>query len=364
MSLKLIEPKYYFENSHFDLELEKVFKENWLFGCLITEIPNKNDFYVLEIGKYSVIIYNNGKDIVALQNMCSHRFNRIFTEKRGNAPIVCPFHSWGFDGCGVIRNKKIANTVDLCKQLSLKRYQVEIIGKFVFFHFSKIPRQSLFEQLAGLDKELLLVSEIIDQKIHEESNYHKVNWKFICENVIDKSHCTSLHQETLVKIGYCVNLEDTIKEYGNNTIIVLPPLQDKDRDKRDKLLNKYLPRKLKDNLYKHTLIFPNLTIGIYEGLNITVGSILPINSKESSYILNYYFAEIFAKSKFVKNFLEVISEEVIFFGTKVFDEDKVILENVQKGVLESDHSGYVLDNEIRIKNFYNAYNNFIDHGKL
>ena len=60
--------------------------------------------YVLELGKYSVIIYNNGKDIVALQNMCSHRFNRIFTEKRGNAPIVCPFHSWGFDGWTDVRS--------------------------------------------------------------------------------------------------------------------------------------------------------------------------------------------------------------------------------------------------------------------
>ena len=30
------------------------------------------------------------------------------------------------------------------------------------------------------------------------------------ENVIDKTHCTSLHQETLVKIGYCIDPVETL----------------------------------------------------------------------------------------------------------------------------------------------------------
>jgi phenylpropionate dioxygenase-like ring-hydroxylating dioxygenase large terminal subunit len=365
MPSKLIEPKYYFDCSHFERELESVFKNLWLFGCLTTDIPNKNDYYVIELGKHSIIIYNNGNDIVALQNMCSHRFNRIFTEKRGNAPIICPFHSWGFDGCGVIRNKKIAYTDDLCEQLSLKRYCIDIVGKFIFYNFECNPPQTLIGQLGGIEKELIEVSEILDSKIHEEYINHKVNWKFICENVVDKTHCTSLHQETLVKIGYCIEPNVSTELYGNNSLVILPPIQNKERLKRNKLLNRFLPRKFENNLYKHILIFPNLTLGIYDGLNIAIGSIIPINANETSYKLDYYLAEVYSKSEVSKSFLKVMIDDVISFGARIFDEDKVILEQVQKGVKEADHLGYVYDDEVRIKNFYNAYLNCINkNGKF
>jgi phenylpropionate dioxygenase-like ring-hydroxylating dioxygenase large terminal subunit len=364
MSVKLIKPRFYYDEVHFDVELERVFNENWLFGCLTSEIPKKNDYYLFELGKYSVIIYNNGKEIVALQNMCSHRFNRIFTHTKGNSLIICPFHSWGFDGCGVIRNKQIANTDDLIEQLSLKRYQVEIIGQFIFFHFSQSPIQSLLEQLHGLDEELILVSEILNTKIHEEDNYHKVNWKFICENVMDKTHCTSLHNDSLVKIGYCIQPEDEVMQFGNNSSFVLPPIQDKEREKRDKFLNKHLPRKIQSNNYKHSFYFPNLTIGIFEGLNITIGNILPISAMETNYKLVYFNTKIDKTSDFTNNLLDAMSQEVISFGTKVFEEDKVVLEHVQKGVMEAEHSGYVYENELRIKWFYQAYHKYIKDGKF
>jgi nitrite reductase/ring-hydroxylating ferredoxin subunit len=361
----LIQPKYYFDEGHFYNELDLIFKENWLFACLTSDIPEKYDYYLIEFGKHSIIIYNNGEETVALQNVCSHRFNRIFTEMKGNSPIVCPFHSWGFDGFGKFRNKKIANTIELCQKLSLKRYRVEIVGKFIFFHFKTKPRQTLIEQLAGIEFELLSVSDILDKKIHEELNNHNVNWKFICENVIDKTHCTSLHKETLVKIGYCLEPNDLIEVYGNNSLVITSPVLNKERIKRDNLINRILPRRIENNLYKHILIFPNLTLGIYDGLNIAIGSILPKRANESVYKLDYYLAEVFSNSDVTNNFLKVLTDDVISFGSKIFEEDKVILENVQKGVQEADNLGYVYDNEIRIKNFFNAYNYFIEeNGKF
>jgi choline monooxygenase len=361
MGQYLIPPKYYYDENHFNLEIETIFKSKWLFGCLTTEISKKNDYFLVEIGKYSVILFNNGSEIVALQNLCTHRFNRIFTNPKGNSPLVCKFHSWCFDGCGLLKNKQIAKTEELCKQFSLKRYSVEIIGKFIFFNMDINFQEKLYDQLAGIEEELLLVSEIIDYKFHQESNFHKVNWKFICENVIDVTHCLSLHQETLVKIGYC---KEPIKSFvlnGSNSLLKLPPQENNERKKRDKFINKKLPRKNQNNEYKHIFIYPNLTIGVYEGLNITIGSILPQNSVETNYNLHYYFAEILNKNDQTKNLLEIISSDVINFGNKVFDEDKIILENVQKGVLEADQSGYVYENELRIKSFFESYHKSLKH---
>lgn len=360
----LISPKHYFDELHFEIELEKIYKENWLFAGLKNEIPNPKDYFVLDIGKHSVIIYNNGKEIVALQNLCPHRFNRIFTEAKGNARLVCAFHSWGFDGCGILRNKQIAKNDELSEKYSLKRYSLEIIGEFIFFNFNKKPSQTLLKQVGGLEEELILVSEILNTKIHEEINYHKVNWKFICENVIDKTHCTSLHKDTLVKIGYCVEPEEEVMQFGNNSSFVFPPVQDKERIKRDKFLNKNLPRRIQDNKYRHSLYFPNLTIGIYEGLNVTIGNILPINAVKTNYRLLCFNTKIDKVNDFTNNLLDVMSEEVINFGSKVFEEDKVILEQVQKGVMEADHSGFLYENELRIKWFYQTYHKYMDDGKF
>lgn len=363
MSL-LISPNNYFGQSYFDIELEKIFKENWLFAGLLSDVPNENDYLIVSIGKYSVIIYNNGKEIIALQNVCTHRFNRIFTETKGNSRLICQFHSWGFDGCGVLKNKQIAKNDELCKKYSLKRYSSEIIGQFIFFHFSQTPSQTLLEQLQGLEEELILVSEILNTKIHEEDNYHKVNWKFICENVMDKTHCTSLHKDSLVKIGYCIQPEDEVIQFGNNSSFVLPPIQDKEREKRDKFLNKHLPRKIQNNNYKHSFYFPNLTIGIYEGLNITIGNILPISAMETNYKLVYFNTKIDKVSVFTNNLLDAMCQEVISFGTKVFEEDKVVLEQVQKGVMEAEHSGFVYENELRIKWFYQTYHKYMKDGEF
>ncbi|MFM7014755.1 MAG: aromatic ring-hydroxylating oxygenase subunit alpha [Bacteroidota bacterium] len=361
---KLIEPYNYYDDNHFALEIEKIFKEKWLFSCLLYEVQNKNDYFVLDIGINSVIIYNNGKEILAFQNLCPHRFNRIFINNKGNSVLKCQFHSWSFDKCGVIKNKNIAETDELRKKYSLKQYPIEIIGQFIFFNFNEKPILTFKEQIQGIEEDLLIISGILSSKIHEENNIHKVNWKFICENVVDKTHCLSLHKDTLVKIGYCIEMEEDLFQDENSSKITLPPVINEARIKRDRFLNKYLPRKLQNNNYQHLLHFPNLTIGIYEGLNITIGNILPLKSSKTNYRLIYYNSKIEKLNDTSINLLNAMSDEVVNFGSKVFDEDKVILEQVQKGVREANHSGYVYDNELRIKWFYEVYNKIINNGKF
>ncbi len=354
----LIPPKNYFDKSIFEIEIEDIFRKKWLFACLVDDIPNANDYYILNIGKHSIILYNTGKEFVALQNVCPHRFNRIFIDQKGNAPLVCPFHSWKFNIKEASQIKENTNQLSSSKP-TLKRYAICLIGKFIFFHFEEKPIESLLSQLNGLEEELHLVSEIIGNKIHEDLIPHNANWKIICENVIDRTHCTSLHKDTLVKIGYCVRPADEAVRYGDNSKFILPPVMDKARELRDKFLNKNLPRKIQDNLYKHTLYFPNFTIGIYEGLNITIGNIIPKSATETDYRLLYYTSKINNQSKFTENLLNSMKIDTIEFGSQVFNEDKVILEQVQKGVLEAEHNGFVFESELRLKWFFETYNKYI-----
>lgn len=348
----------YHKQEVFEIEIERIFKENWLFGCMLDDIPNKNDFFVLEIYKHSIIFFNSGNEINAFKNVCPHRFNRIVTEKKGNGKLICKFHSWAFDGCGKVRNSNVKGAEQI-EKYSLNKYKIEIVGKFIFFNFNENPKQTLKEQYGELIEELETTSSIINKCIYEDNIEHNVNWKIICENIIEISHCQSLHQDSLVKIGYCtIPVEEFIK-VGNNSSMIIPPLETKEREKRDKFLNKNLPRQVQNNKYKHTLFFPNFTIGIYEGLNITIGNIIPINSKQSVYRLLYYTSKIEHETTLSNAILESMESDTITFGTKVFNEDKVIIEQVQKGVEEASYDGMVYDSDKRVLWFMESYLKFM-----
>jgi phenylpropionate dioxygenase-like ring-hydroxylating dioxygenase large terminal subunit len=351
----LIPTLNYYDESVFEIEIEKIFKSNWLFGCMKDAIPNKNDYVTVELHKHSVILYNNGTEIVALQNVCPHRFNRIFNNNKGNGPLICKFHSWSFDGYGKLRNTNLLAPENNIEHFCLVQYPVEIIGKFIFFNFNKLPKKSLREQYGKYIDHLDEISNIIDKKIHYEEINHNVNWKIICENVIEISHCQSLHKETLVKIGYCAKPVEEFSRDGNNSFMTLLPVESSDRKKRDQFINKNLPREVQKNSYKHTLFFPNFTIGIYEGLNISVGLISPIDSKRSIYRLIYYTAKIKTHSATADFILDSMKEDTINFGREVFFEDKIIIEQVQKGVEEATHKGLVYESDKRVLWFMESY---------
>jgi phenylpropionate dioxygenase-like ring-hydroxylating dioxygenase large terminal subunit len=355
----LIPPKNYHSQEIFDEEIENIFKKQWLFGCLTSDIPNENDYYILNLGKFSIIFYNNGSEIIALQNVCSHRFNRIFVDIKGNAPLICKFHSWEFDGCGKVKsNRKLENQ----DQYSLKRYSCITVGVFVFFHFSTNPL-SFDDQVGCFKKELEIITDTLGNKIHEDNIPHNVNWKVLCENVIEISHCKSIHQDSLVKIGYCIEPPEEFVHDKFNSSMLIPPKQDRNRDSRDKFISKNFPRLIDNNKYKHSLFFPNFTIGVYEGLNITIGVIIPLNAKETIYRLLYFNSKIQRDNKTLSNnLLESMKEEVINFATKVFNEDKEIIEQVQKGVEEADHPGMVYDTDKRVIWFMDAYSKMMKYG--
>jgi phenylpropionate dioxygenase-like ring-hydroxylating dioxygenase large terminal subunit len=361
MNQNLIPPSHYYQPDVFDTELALIYQKEWLFGCMKDDLPNENDYFVLEIAKFSVIFYNNGQNIVALQNVCPHRFNRIVLDKKGNAPLVCKFHSWAFDGCGKIQSNRIKSP-EAIAQYSLKQYPTEEVGEFVFFSFNTNIQHSLKEQYGPLIDDIALTSSVLGKRIHEDNIPHEVNWKIICENIIEVSHCQSLHQDSLVKIGYC---QKPVEEFGqelNNSYMIVPPVEDKAREKRDKFLAKNLPRAIQNNKYKHILYFPNFTIGIYEGLNITIGAIIPIGPTKSVYRLLYYTAKIDSEKGLSQSILDSMTEDTIAFGTQVFNEDKVIIEQIQKGVQEIDHSGMVYDSDKRVLWFMASYLNIMNNG--
>ncbi len=86
------------------LEMEKMWCKTWQWACREEHIPNAGDYYVYDIGDYSVIVIRDQQQTIhAFVNSCPHRgmqFCGAGESGSGKQFLRCPFHgmSWHLDG--------------------------------------------------------------------------------------------------------------------------------------------------------------------------------------------------------------------------------------------------------------------------
>lgn len=96
----------------FELEMKYIFESNWVYLAHESQLPSKNDYLTVWIGRTPVIL-NRAKDggLNGVVNACAHRGAKLCRRKRGNQPLfVCPFHGWSFKTDGTLLRAKDAST--------------------------------------------------------------------------------------------------------------------------------------------------------------------------------------------------------------------------------------------------------------
>ena len=176
----------------------------WNFLCLELEIANPGDFKTSTVGDTPVVVTRDeGGDIHAMINRCSHKGALVCLKERGNAKsLTCVYHSWVYDMQGRLKglafhkglNGKggMPEDFDIAKH-RMEPLRIEVFCGMVFGSFSKetpdvetylSPRIAAFVK-RNLDRPLKLLGSH-SQIIHN-------NWKLYAENVRDSYHATLLH---------------------------------------------------------------------------------------------------------------------------------------------------------------------------
>ena len=94
----------YTDQAFYDLEMEKMWTKTWQWACREEHIPKQGDYYVYDIGDYSVIVIRGDDNkIRAFVNSCPHRGMQFCDSGEtgsGKQFLRCPFHgmSWHLDG--------------------------------------------------------------------------------------------------------------------------------------------------------------------------------------------------------------------------------------------------------------------------
>jgi phenylpropionate dioxygenase-like ring-hydroxylating dioxygenase large terminal subunit len=183
----------------------KQFKNNselieryWHFGCLSNELCKEGDYLLYKLEKFDVVLYYDGKEIVAFDNRCPHRGTHFFEAQTGSERAVCKYHGWSFTSGRIVIPMEAELRPD-CPTPQLNRYRTEWCGTFLFFSID--PSVELEQQL-GEELYSLIESLSFDCVSRKDLNQYiyECPWQVCIENALEPQHLPYVHKETLNKL--------------------------------------------------------------------------------------------------------------------------------------------------------------------
>ncbi|WP_374945179.1 aromatic ring-hydroxylating dioxygenase subunit alpha [Sphingomonas sp.] len=345
----------YHSDAIFADEMRLLFARGWQFVALTTELANDRDFVCVDHEGASTVVQNFRGEIKAFQNVCSHRFNRIQTEDRGNRLLMCGYHGWTYDKDGFPKGlpKREQFLSEDNTHLCLPHYPVETCGKFVFVDRGG-GAASLREHLGDFHATLEAMSDYLGAEVQFCRVPHAANWKLLVENVLECYHCATVHRDTFVPWGVGkLPISDAVFDAGHSSAHF--PRVDQPREElRQRYLSHLAERKFTHNSFFHIYIFPNLFISSSQGLSFYVGQVLPLSAERTMLRMRNFEPNVTLSDKHRAR-QDPINADSIATGLKLIEEDRAILENVQRGVRVSDRPGMIGDDEVRIRAFLEHY---------
>ena len=192
----------YTQQSFYDAEIDGLWPRTWQWACREEQIPNPGDYYVYDIGPYSIFVTRTqAGDIKAFANSCPHRGMAFFNPgESGQAKqfFRCPFHgmSWELDG----RLREIPCRWDFPHinddDFGLSEVRSGVWGGFVFINLDSAA-PSLADFL-GVLPDHFAHQPLADRYIamHTEKVLPG-NWKMCMEGFLEAFHVLGTHPEAL-----------------------------------------------------------------------------------------------------------------------------------------------------------------------
>ena len=120
--------------------------------------------YVLNMN-LSINFNNDLNNLVCFDNICPHRGSKFVKNYSGKGPLVCPYHGFCYINGGLKTRK---NTPLKKVKISLNKFSIEKIGKFIFFSIN--PYLKIKDQF---DRRIINKIENISENISYAYDYNQ-----------------------------------------------------------------------------------------------------------------------------------------------------------------------------------------------
>ena len=195
----------------FQLEIERIFENHWVYVAHDSEIANPGDYKTTYVGSQPVIVTKGSDDgeYRVLLNRCRHRGASVCQTECGNANFFrCAYHGWTYSNKGDLVGMPFQDGYDeefKKEEMGLDQVpRVESYNGFVFACMNK--------DVCSLDEHLGHAKQYIDyivntgpEGIEVSAGSHKYfldnNWKLQLENTIDPYHLSVTHRSFFDLLG-------------------------------------------------------------------------------------------------------------------------------------------------------------------
>jgi nitrite reductase/ring-hydroxylating ferredoxin subunit len=190
----------YTSREFYDTEMERMWPRVWQWACREEHIPQVGDYYVYDIGRYSIIVVRSHDGIKAYHNSCLHRGTKLRPSGTdGHASeLRCPFHGWTWNLEGGLTRLPCAWDLPHVdpEAFKLPEVRVGLWGGFVFINMDH-DSPSLEEYMAPLGEHFAgwdLSRRYIDLHVEKELF---ANWKTAQHAFMENYHTQETHPQLL-----------------------------------------------------------------------------------------------------------------------------------------------------------------------
>lgn len=200
----------YIDPEVFDLEMEHLFANTWIFVGHDSQVPNAGDYFTTEIGRVPVIMIRGDDGRVnVLMNRCAHKGAKVAGAVQGNCGrfLRCPYHGWTFKLDGSILaiplKEGYENTGFADCESARGLAHAPAVREYRGFVFARLSESGpTLEEYFG--ESLTSIDNMVDRAPEGRLEVaggvlrymHDCNWKMFVENLNDTMHPMVAHESS------------------------------------------------------------------------------------------------------------------------------------------------------------------------
>ena len=196
-------PAVYTAPEALELEMERIFRKEWICVGRAAEIPNPGDYQTHEIaGQPIFVIRQKDRSLQAFANVCLHRCTKLLEGSGNKRRIVCPYHAWTYDSNGqLIGAPHMGKTPEfIVKDHRLHEVRLETWEGFIYVTLNP-DATSIAERLTGLTEVVGRYRMADYEPLICEEEVWNTNWKCLVENFMDAYHIFKVHRSSFEQYG-------------------------------------------------------------------------------------------------------------------------------------------------------------------
>jgi phenylpropionate dioxygenase-like ring-hydroxylating dioxygenase large terminal subunit len=200
---RTLPPAAYHDPGILNLEIDRLFRKEWICLGRLAEIPKSGDFISRDIAETPVfVVRQRDQTVKAFVNVCAHRSARLLESSGHVTRISCPYHSWTYELDGRLVGAPFMNETpgfDL-RTYRLKELPCDTWQGFVYVNLEP-GSASIGQRLDSLSAKVgdFRMADYVPVFAREET--WNTNWKCLAENYMDAYHVHRVHKNSFGKHG-------------------------------------------------------------------------------------------------------------------------------------------------------------------